>query len=208
MHGFIGNARREFASYRGLAEKAMERVDDTGFFASPGPESNSIAVIVKHMAGNLRSRWTDFLTTDGEKPDRDRDSEFTLEPGDTRDAPDFNIFFRDYATYPFYSDAVWYLTQMRRWGQIPDSKPDDWYAQVAQSVYRPDLYLAAARDLVDAGQAAEADFPWSTDGYRPPTTEFIDKVAYDGRKPNAYLQSLKIGLKSGETVAGGKVVKA
>jgi hypothetical protein len=85
VDGFTANARREFASYRVLAEKAMERVDDTGFFASPGPESNSIAVIVKHMAGNLRSRWTDFLTTDGEKPDRDRDGEFVLEPGDTRE---------------------------------------------------------------------------------------------------------------------------
>lgn len=85
MNGLIANARREFALYRALAEKAMERVDDTGFFASPGPESNSIAVIVKHMAGNLRSRWTDFLTTDGEKPDRDRDGEFMLEPDDTRE---------------------------------------------------------------------------------------------------------------------------
>lgn len=130
---------------------------------------------------------------------------FEYEKGDRRPAPDFNIFFRNFATYPYYSDAVWYLTQMRRWGQLPETKSDAWYAEVAKSVYRPDIYLAAARELVSAGQAAEPEFPWNTDGYREPTTQFIDKVAYDGRKPNAYLNSLKIGLKSGEKVAGGKV---
>jgi hypothetical protein len=56
------------------------------FFAAPDPGTNPIAIIVKHMAGNLRSRWTDFLTTDGEKPDRNRDSEFVREPGDDRAA--------------------------------------------------------------------------------------------------------------------------
>ena len=132
---------------------------------------------------------------------------FEYEKGDKRPAPDFNIFFRNFATYPYYSDAVWYLTQMRRWGQIPEAKPDAWYAQTAKSVYRPDIYLAAARELVDAGQAAEADFPWKSDGYRAPTGQFIDKVVYDGRQPNGYLQSLKIGLKSGDRVAGGKVAR-
>lgn len=84
MQGFIESARREFELYRGMAERAMARVDDTGFFATPGPETNSIAILVKHLGGNLRSRWTDFLTTDGEKPDRDRDSEFELRAEDTR----------------------------------------------------------------------------------------------------------------------------
>lgn len=132
---------------------------------------------------------------------------FEYEKGDKRPAPDFNIFFRNFATYPYYSDAVWYLTQMRRWGQIAEAKDDDWYAATAKQVYRPDIYLAAARALIEEGQAKEADFPLDSDGYRAPTAEFIDKVAYDGRQPNAYLQSLKIGLKSGETVAGGKIVK-
>jgi nitrate/nitrite transport system substrate-binding protein len=131
---------------------------------------------------------------------------FEYEKGDVRPAPDFNVFFRYNATYPFYSDAVWYLTQMRRWGQVPEPKPDAWYDEVARSVYRPDLYLEAARSLVADGLANEADFPWDTDGYRPATAEFIDSVAYDGRTPNAYLETLEIGLKDGEIVSGGAVV--
>jgi len=71
--------------YKRLAERAMEQVTDDQLFATLDDESNSIAVIVKHMAGNMRSRWTDFLTSDGEKPDRDRDSEFVDPPG-TREA--------------------------------------------------------------------------------------------------------------------------
>jgi nitrate/nitrite transport system substrate-binding protein len=131
---------------------------------------------------------------------------FEYEKGDKRPAPDFNVFFRGYATYPYYSDAIWYLTQMRRWGQIPQSHDDAWFVQTAKQVYRPDLYLAAAKALVDGGQASKADFPWDSDGFRAPTSAFIDKINYDARKPNAYLQSLKIGLKTGEAVVGGKIV--
>jgi nitrate/nitrite transport system substrate-binding protein len=131
---------------------------------------------------------------------------FEYEKGDARPVPDFNVFFRYFATHPYYSDAVWYLTQMRRWGQIEESKSDAWFDEVARSVYRPDLYFAAARALVDDGLASEADFPWDSDGYREPTSDFIDGVAYDGRAPNAYLDSLGIGLKSGQAVRGGEVV--
>ncbi|OJX70489.1 CmpA/NrtA family ABC transporter substrate-binding protein [Magnetospirillum sp. 64-120] len=131
---------------------------------------------------------------------------FEYEKGDKRDVPDFNVFFRHYATYPFYSDAVWYLSQMRRWGQITEAKPDAWYADTAKSVYRPDIYLSAAKMLIDEGKAKQADFPFGTDGYRAPTSDFIDGVAYDGRKPNDYLKSLTIGLKGGQTVSGNKVV--
>src|ERR1700716_4502817 len=63
-----------------LGEKAMAQVADQQLFTAVDPESNSIAIIVKHIAGNMRSRWTDFLTTDGEKPDRNRDSEFEAPP--------------------------------------------------------------------------------------------------------------------------------
>jgi nitrate/nitrite transport system substrate-binding protein len=133
---------------------------------------------------------------------------FEYEKGDRRPAQDFNVFFRGFATYPFYSDAIWYLTQMRRWGQIPEAKDDAWYAETARNVYRPDLYAAAAKALVDEGKAAKGDFPWDSDGFRMPTAQFIDKVTYDGRQPNAYLQSLKIGLKAGQTISGGKVVTA
>jgi Protein of unknown function (DUF1572) len=74
-----------FRYYKKLAERAMEQVSDDQLFATVDEEANSIAVIVKHMAGNMRSRWTDFLTTDGEKPGRDRDAEFT-DPPATREA--------------------------------------------------------------------------------------------------------------------------
>ncbi len=130
---------------------------------------------------------------------------FEYEKGDVREIPDFNVFFRYNATYPFYSDAVWYLTQMRRWGQIAEPKDDAWFAETAASVYRPDIYLEAARSLVEDGLANEADFPWETDGYREPTSEFIDGVTYDGRQPNAYIDSLPLGLTGAQTVSGNKV---
>ena len=130
---------------------------------------------------------------------------FEYEKGDKRSVPDFNVFFRYFATYPYYSDAVWYLTQMRRWGQIAEQKPDGWYDETARKVYRPDLYLKAARLLVEDGHASESDFPWDADGYRDPQTEFIDGVAYDGRKPNAYLEQFAIGLKGTDTVEAGAV---
>jgi hypothetical protein len=69
-----------FRYYRRLAERAMEQIPDEHLFTVLDPEMNSIAVIAKHMASNMRSRWTDFLTTDGEKPDRDRDGEFADPP--------------------------------------------------------------------------------------------------------------------------------
>jgi len=130
---------------------------------------------------------------------------FEFEKGDVRAIPDFNVFFRYDATYPFYSDAVWYLTQMRRWGQIGEARPDAWFDDVARKVYRPDIYLEAARLLVEDGLAAEADFPWESDGYRAPSAEFIDGVAYDGRAPNAYLDALAIGLKGAQRVVGAEV---
>lgn len=71
-----------FRYYKRLAERAIEQVPDTVLTATPDPESNSIAIIVKHMAGNMRSRWTSFLTADGEKPDRNRDTEFEAAPKD------------------------------------------------------------------------------------------------------------------------------
>ena len=66
------------------ADKAIAQVDDTQLFATLDAESNSIAVLMKHVAGNMRSRWTDFLTTDGEKPNRERDREFEIEGADSR----------------------------------------------------------------------------------------------------------------------------
>jgi nitrate/nitrite transport system substrate-binding protein len=122
---------------------------------------------------------------------------FEYEKGDKRSLPDFNVFFRYNATYPYYSDAVWYLTQMRRWGQISDHKSDDWYMDMAKKVYRPDIYAEAAQELIKEGKAKASDFPdFKTEsGFKPVQDEFIDGVAYDGTKPNDYLKAFDIGLK-------------
>lgn len=129
---------------------------------------------------------------------------FTFEPGDTREAEGFNIFFDKFAGYPYYSDAIWYLTQMRRWGQIAADKPDQWYFDTAKAVYRPDLYLAAASKLVDTGVIPSASVP-ETDGYRGEQGGFIDGIIYDGRKPNEYLTKFRIGLKNGQRVTASGV---
>ena len=81
---YLEEVLKEYRKYKQQAEKAAGQVSDEDFFALPSPESNSIAIVMKHMAGNMRSRWTDFLTSDGEKPDRQRDREFEIEEGDSR----------------------------------------------------------------------------------------------------------------------------
>ncbi|GEA12406.1 nitrate ABC transporter substrate-binding protein [Alteromonas sp. KUL49] len=126
---------------------------------------------------------------------------FEYEKGDKREVPDFNVFFRYNATYPYYSDAIWYLTQMRRWGQISEQKSDSWYQDIAKKVYKPEIYAVAAKALIAEGKANAADFPeFDTEsGFKPPQSEFIDGVTFDGTQPNAYLDSFSIGLK-GETV--------
>ena len=83
---YLADVKARFDSIRTLAERAAAQVDDAAFLAPLGAEENSIALVMKHMAGNLRSRFTDFLTSDGEKPDRDRDSEFEQVPADSRSA--------------------------------------------------------------------------------------------------------------------------
>jgi hypothetical protein len=77
---YLEDSLELFRYYKKLAERSMEQVADEQLFEPIDEENNSIAIVVKHMAGNMRSRWTDFLTTDGEKPDRDRDSEFVAPP--------------------------------------------------------------------------------------------------------------------------------
>ncbi|MBF7729616.1 CmpA/NrtA family ABC transporter substrate-binding protein [Pseudomonas sp. N040] len=121
---------------------------------------------------------------------------FEYEKGDKREVPDFNVFFRHNATYPYYSDAIWYLTQMRRWGQIGEAKPDSWYVDIAKQVYLPAVYQSAANELVAEGKASAADFPPADEqGFRAPSNAFIDGLTYDGRQPNAYINQFKIGLK-------------
>lgn len=127
---------------------------------------------------------------------------FEYEKGDKRDVPDFNVFFRYNATYPYYSDAIWYLTQMRRWGQISEKKSDEWYFDMAKKVYRPDIYTKAAQSLIAEGKAKAAEFPdfKTEDGFREPQKEFIDGVVYDGKKPNEYIDKFSIGLKSNDKI--------
>lgn len=83
---YLAGAAREFRRLKKLADDALAQISGADFFHRPDAASNSAALIVKHVAGNLRSRWTDFLTTDGEKPDRQRDQEFEIAGEDTREA--------------------------------------------------------------------------------------------------------------------------
>ena len=126
---------------------------------------------------------------------------FEYEKGDVREVPDFNVFFRYHATYPYPSDAIWYLTQMRRWGQIPEAKPDDWYMETAARVYRADIYQQAARSLIADGTLKAKDFPdFDAENFqRPQQGELIDGIAFTPRTPNAYIDSFEIGLKGTQT---------
>ncbi|WP_370280099.1 CmpA/NrtA family ABC transporter substrate-binding protein [Pontibacterium sp.] len=127
---------------------------------------------------------------------------FEYEKGDKRQVPDFNVFFRYNATYPYYSDAIWYLTQMRRWGQIEEQKPDSWYMDIAKKVYRPDIYRKAAEELIADGVIGADEFPdfASESGFKKPQTHFIDGITYDGTKPNEYLKKFEIGLKDDQKI--------
>jgi len=82
---YLEEARRQLRGHKRMAEAAMAQLKDEDFFFTLDPESNSIAILVKHLAGNMRSRFTDFLTSDGEKPDRFRDREFEVPPTTTRE---------------------------------------------------------------------------------------------------------------------------
>jgi len=140
---------------------------------------------------------SEYVGADAEVIANSMTGTFEYEKGDKREVPDFNVFFRYNATYPYYSDAIWYLTQMRRWGQISEPKSDDWYKQVASDVYRPDIYEIAARELIAEGLMDESEFPdFETEtGFKPVQTEFIDDISYDGSQPNEYLKAFPIGLK-------------
>jgi len=119
---------------------------------------------------------------------------FEFEKGDKREMPDFNVFYKYNATYPFYSDGIWFLTQMRRWGQIHESKTADWYSETIKDIYRPDIWKKAADLLVAEGQIPATDIP-ETDGYKSATADFIDGTSYDAKDPIGYINSFSIGNK-------------
>jgi len=124
---------------------------------------------------------------------------FEFERGDKRAMPDFNVFFRYNANFPYYSDAIWFLTQMRRWGQISEDKSDQWFEDVARSVYRPEIFKRAVQSLIDDKLLHASDFPdvLSQDGFRAPQSHFIDGKTFDARKPNAYLAQFVISKTAG-----------
>ena len=85
VQNYLDDALSSFRAYKKLADKAIAQLKDEEFFVTLDEEGNSVAVVMKHMAGNMLSRWTDFLTSDGEKPDRNRDMEFVIEPHTSKD---------------------------------------------------------------------------------------------------------------------------
>jgi nitrate/nitrite transport system substrate-binding protein len=148
----------------------------------------------REEAARILSRQ-DYVGADYEVIANSMTGYFFFQKSDKREMPDFNVFYRYNATYPYFSDCIWFLTQMRRWGQIPEPKPDSWYHETAKKVYRPDIYLEAARLLLAEGLIEEDEVPWESDGYKPPTGDFIDGIVYDGREPVEYLGKHAIGYK-------------
>ncbi|MDP9083031.1 MAG: ABC transporter substrate-binding protein [Pseudomonadota bacterium] len=129
---------------------------------------------------------------------------FEYGKGDVRSAPNFNVFSRAYASFPYVSDGVWTLTQMRRWGQL-DQKPDAWYAETAKKVNRTDIYMQAAQLLIEEGKAKKEDFPLASDGYRAPWKSKLDGIEFDGKQPNAYVEKFQVGLKGSQKVEAGQI---
>ena len=155
------------------------------------------ALVNREEAARILSR-PDYVGADYEVIKNSMTGYFFFQKTDKRAMPDFNVFFKHQCTYPWYSDGVWFLTQMRRWGQISEPKSAAWYDETAKRVYRPDLYEAAAKLLVTEGYLAEDEVPFGSDGYKPETDAFIDGIAYDGRDPIGYLNAHKIGNKDDE----------
>jgi len=168
-----------------LAGQWLDATDDDGNFLN------------REEAAQILSR-PDYVGADYDIIKNSMTGFFLFQKSDKRAMPEFNVFFKDYCTYPWYSDGIWFLTQMRRWGQIAESKPQSWYLETAKEVYKPDVYLKAAKLLLQDGLIAKEDVPWETDGFKPATSDFIDGKTYDGKEPIKYINSFKIGNKDAE----------
>ena len=151
-------------------------------------------LVNREEAARILSR-SDYVGADYDVIKNSMTGYFYFQKTDKRAMPDFNVFFKYHCTYPWYSDGIWFLTQMRRWGQITEPKSADWYRQTAKKVYKPAIYLAAAKLLLEEGFIEEGEIPWETDGYKPATDAFIDGITYDGRDPLGYLSQHAIGHK-------------
>ena len=165
-----------------LAGQWLDETDDSG------------KLVNREEAARILSR-PDYVGADYDVIKNSMTGFFYFQKTDKRAMPDFNVFFKYYCTYPWYSDGVWFLTQMRRWGQITDPKPAEWYDEMAKEVYKPEIYLEAAKMLVEEELLEESAVPWDTDGYKPATSDFIDGISYDGKKPIEYLNAHTIGNK-------------
>lgn len=137
---------------------------------------------------------SEYVGADAEVIANSMTGTFEYEKGDKRALADFNVFFRHHATYPYYSDCIWYLTQMRRWGQIGEPKDNAWYFETAKSIYLPEVWLRAANALVKDGHLSPDEVA-NTDGFKKPTADFIDGIEYDGKDPAGYISKFKVGIK-------------
>ena len=150
----ISGIRDEFERYYRVAEGALTQMGDDAFFHAPDANANSAAILVKHMAGNLKSRWTDFLTTDGEKPDRDRDSEFELTPSDTRES----LMTRWSAGWQLVFDELGRLNDMDLGREVyirgqPLSVSAALLRQLAHAVYHVGQIVTLARQQAESWQS-------------------------------------------------------
>ena len=137
---------------------------------------------------------SEYVGADAEVIANSMTGTFEYEKGDKRSLADFNVFYRHHATYPYYSDCIWYLTQMRRWGQIAEPKDNDWYFETAKNIYLPEVWLKAANALVEDGHLSR-DEVINTDGFKDPTSDFIDGIEYDGKDPVGYVSKFNVGTK-------------
>lgn len=161
-------------------------------------ETNEAGELInREEAARILSR-PDYVGADYDVIKNSMTGYFLFQKTDKRTMPDFNVFYKYHCTYPWYSDGIWFLTQMRRWGQITESKSKDWYLETAKDVYMPEIYLEAAKMLLEEEKIKKEDIPWDTDGFKPATKDFIDGIEYDGKEPIKYLNSHKIGNKDPE----------
>ncbi|MEM6690549.1 MAG: CmpA/NrtA family ABC transporter substrate-binding protein [Planctomycetota bacterium] len=144
----------------------------------------------------------EYVGADVDVIDNSMTGTFVFQKTDVREMPDFNVFFKYNASFPHYSDCIWFLTQMRRWGQITEPKPSSWYSETAKKIYKPEIYRQAAKMLIDEGKIAATDIPADDyDGYREVSSDFIDGNSYDAKDPIGYINSFDIGNKDEESLA-------
>lgn len=159
-------------------------------------------LVNRQEACEILSR-SEYVGADVDVIDNSMTGTFVFQDTDVREMPDFNVFFKYNASFPHYSDCIWFLTQMRRWGQITESKPASWYAETAKEIYQPAIYQQAAKLLIDEGFITADEVPADDyDGYRQVSDEFIDGNTYDAKDPIGYINSFDIGNSDDQSFSG------